>query len=116
MHVVDLICDILYFTYATEYMHLPKITHDHPLVRVCQLCYRILLHTVQDYMLNEFYVAQWIDLFFNQAMQTDEGCDLKVEKMLTVLLKTNKLLLDKQITKDNIAQVIDLCMYRYFYR
>ena len=42
------------------------------MTRVCQLIYRLLKHCVADYTINKNYVAQWIDLFFKQAMTTTE--------------------------------------------
>ena len=41
--------------------------------------YRILKHSVKDNDINKDYVAQWIDLFFKQAMTTTERNSFKAE-------------------------------------
>jgi hypothetical protein len=64
---------------------------------------------VQDYRINEEYVAQWIELFFDHAMNTSEGSDSYSEATITAILTNNKKLLDRQISRDNIKHIIDLC-------
>jgi len=44
--------------------------------------------------MNKNYVAQWIDLFFKQAMVTTENNTFYAEKTITELLHNNKQLLD----------------------
>lgn len=64
---------------------------------------------VKDNDENKFYAAQYIDLFFNQAMITHEKNNFQAEKMITELLRDNKTLLDKQITTETIKNFIELC-------
>jgi len=80
-----------------------------PLSRVCGLLYRLLKHIVQDYRANEEYVAQWIELFFDHAMNIGEESDSYSEATITAILTNNKKLLDRQISRDNIAHIIGLC-------
>ena len=49
---------------------------------------------MKDNDINKNYVAQWIDLFFKQAMITNESNSFFAEKTITELLKNNKELLD----------------------
>ena len=53
IHLVDLIVDILYFTFESDFYSLSKLGKRHPLVRIIKLVYRVLLHTVSGNTLNE---------------------------------------------------------------
>jgi hypothetical protein len=64
---------------------------------------------VQDYRINEEYVAQWIELFFNHAMNIGESGDSYSEATITAILTNNKKLLDGQISREDIAHIIDIC-------
>jgi inositol 1,4,5-triphosphate receptor type 1 len=76
---------------------------------MCQLVYRLLKHCVKDYNYNKFYVAQYIELYFNQAMTATEQNNFRAESTITELLKNNEVLLDKQITKETIVNFVELC-------
>lgn len=79
------------------------------MTRICKLVYRLLKHIVKDNMMNKFYVAQYIELCFEQAMTTTEQNNFQAESTITELLRNNKVLLDKQITKDTIENFVNLC-------
>lgn len=79
------------------------------MTRTCQLVYRLLKHCVKDYNYNKFYVAQYIELYFNQAMTATEQNNFRAENTITELLKNNEVLLDKQITKETIVNFVELC-------
>lgn len=51
-------------------------------------------HCAKDYTVNKNYIAQWIDLFFKQAMKTNENNSFGAEKTISELLADNKQLLD----------------------
>jgi DNA integrity scanning protein DisA with diadenylate cyclase activity len=55
-------------------------------------------------------VAQWIDLFFKQAMVTTEKNSFLAEKTIEELLANNKQLLDTQIETSTIVSLINLCL------
>ena len=58
---------------------------------------------------NQFYVAQWINLFFTQAMmQNSDEKTFRTEHTITEILSNNKKLLDKQITREIIEHFVDL--------
>lgn len=59
--------------------------------------------------MNEEYVSQWIDLFFEQALNTGEHTNISAEPTITAILNNNKKLLDKQIDRTTIANIIELC-------
>lgn len=64
---------------------------------------------MKDYNYNKFYVAQFIELYFNQAMTATEQNNFRAERTITELLKNNEVLLDKQITKETIINFVELC-------
>lgn len=108
--LLDLLIDCLIFPFETGLYEYPDLTQQHPITRICQLVYRVLLHSVKDNDINKNYVAQWIDLFFKQAMITNESNSFFAEKTITELLKNNKELLDTQIEESTIASLISLCV------
>ena len=70
--VIDLLIDMLYYPFKVEVYNFSELTQRHPVTRICQLVYRLLKHCVKDYNYNKFYVAQYIELYFNQAMTATE--------------------------------------------
>lgn len=107
--LVELIADIIYYPFALQLFKVHELEDNFDMTKICRLCYRVLTHSVQDYELNEEYVAQWIDLFFDQAMSTGEHTNIYAEPCIEAILTNNKKLLDKQITKETIDRIIDLC-------
>lgn len=79
------------------------------LSRVCGLLYKLIQHIVQDNRENEEYAAQWIELFFDHAVNIGETAESYSEATITAILTNNKKLLDQQISKENIAHIINLC-------
>ena len=76
--------------------------------KIWGLINRLLKHIVQDYRINEEYVAQWIELFFSQLMNTGEGSDDYSESTITAILGNNKKILDSQISKEDIINIVEL--------
>ena len=99
---------MLYFPFVDDFISLENLHENPALERVCGLINRLLKHIVLDYRLNEEYVAQWIELFFNQLMNTGEGSDDYSESTITAILGNNKKILDSQISKDDIVKIIEL--------
>lgn len=96
LQLIELLCDILYYPFQGERLFdIRQMSPDHPMTRICQLVYRLLKHTAKGYVRNILYEAQWIDLFFKEAMMTSEENDLMAEGTITELLSTNQELLDK---------------------
>ena len=111
IRIIDLLIDFLHYPFSEKRFNILELTQRHPITRICQLVYRLLKHCVKDYNLNKFYVAQYIELYINQALTATEQNNFKAESTLTELLKNNKVLLDKQITKETIQNFIDLCKF-----
>ena len=107
--IIDLLIDILVYPFSDELYKFAELTQRHPITRICQLVYRLLKHCVKDYNYNKFYVAQFIELYFNQAMTATEQNNFRAEATITELLKNNEVLLDKQIQKDTIINFVELC-------
>jgi hypothetical protein len=108
--MIDLLIDCLVYPFETDLFAYDDLTLQHPITRICQLVYRILKHTVKECNINKNYVAQWIDLFFKQAMVTTEKNSFLAEKTITELLSNNKQLLDTQIETSTIVSLIELCL------
>jgi hypothetical protein len=107
--VIDLLVDMLQYPFQDKLYSFGDLTQKHPITRICQLVYRLLKHCVKDYNYNKFYVAQFIELYFNQAMTATEQNNFRAESTITELLKNNEVLLDKQITKETIVNFVELC-------
>lgn len=63
--VIDKLIDMLYYPFSEGLYNFSELTQRHPITRICQLVYRLLKHCVKDYNYNKFYVAQYIELYFN---------------------------------------------------
>ena len=105
---VEILCDMLYFPFVDKFVSLEKLEDIPTLGRVWGLINRLLKHIVQDYRINEEYVAQWIELFFSQLMNTGEGSDDYSESTITAILGNNKKILDSQISKEDIINIVEL--------
>lgn len=88
--LLDLLIDCLVYPFETGLYAYDDLTQQHPITRICQLVYRILKHTAKDNNSNKNYIAQWIDLFFKQAMVTTEKNTFMAETTITELLSNNK--------------------------
>lgn len=106
--VVELLVDCLYYPFVKGDYTIEGLTNEMPLKKICILCYRLILHSVKDYHLNELYASQWIELFFDQSMASAET-NIKAENTIAVLVSDNRTLLEKQITRGTIEKFISLC-------
>lgn len=103
---------MLYYPFVDNFISLEQLANYPSLSRVCGLINRLLKHIVQDYRLNEEYVAQWIELFFNQLINAGEGSDDYSESTITAILGNNKKILDSQISREDIVKIVELCKSR----
>jgi hypothetical protein len=109
--LIDLLIDCLIFPFETKIgIQYDELTSQHPITLICRLVYRILKHSVKGNDINKDYVAQWIDLFFKQAMTTTERNSFMAEFTIQELLLDNKKLLDTQIETSTIVSLVDLCL------
>ena len=74
LKIIDMLIDILIYPFEGEkpLYTLADLTQKSPIVKICQLIYRLLKHCAKDNEYNKFYVAQWISHFFDQSMATVE--------------------------------------------
>jgi hypothetical protein len=100
--LIDILVDTLYYPFEKEVIKFSEIRQHMRITKVCKLVYKLLKHIVADYRVNEFYVSQWINLFFEQAMQSNEQNNLNAEQMITKMLTNNKQLLGKKISRGTI--------------
>ena len=108
--MIDLLIDCLIYPFETKMFNYDELSSSHAITRICQLIYRVLKHSVKDNLNNKNYVAQWIDLFFKQAMVTTDKNTFYAELTITELLTNNKNLLDTQIEEPTIKALVDLCL------
>ena len=64
LHAIEILCDMLYYPFKLGLYRLHDLNQTHIMTRICWLIYRVLKHAVLGYRINEFYVAQWLGLFF----------------------------------------------------
>jgi hypothetical protein len=95
LNVMEVLVDILYYPFNNGGKDLSSMSPQDPLLRICILCYRLIKHIVKDYRLNELYASQWIELFFDQAMNTKQENNIKAEATIAELVSNNKILLEK---------------------
>jgi len=89
---------------------LSELLIGHPIIDICQLCYRLMKHMCKDYRRNEFYLAPHIDLFIKQSCETGDDNDLYAEATISGLLSGNKQLLEEKIDITNIGLFVDLLL------
>jgi len=68
----------------------------------------LIKHTIREYRPNEIYASQWINMFMNHTLSTNEDTDLKAEATLTELIDQNKKILESRISKDTISKLINM--------
>ena len=111
LKIIDMLIDILIYPFEGDnpLYSLGDLTQKSPIVKICQLIYRLLKHCAKDNEYNKFYVAQWISHFFDQSMATVEQNNLKADMTIEELLENNKQLLDKQINTATIGKIVQNC-------
>ena len=107
---IDLIIDCLVFPFMFGFCKINELTCLHPVTLICKLCYRLLKHCVQANKSNKNYVAQWIDLFFTQAMITTEANSFGAEVAISELITDNYRLLESHIKASTIENLVELCL------
>lgn len=108
--LIDLLIDCLIFPFEAQMVEYDDLTGQSPITLINRLVYRILKHAVRENDVNKDYVAQWIDLFFKQAMTTTERNTFFAEFTIEELLLNNKPLLETQIKKETIVSLVALCI------
>ena len=108
--LLDVAVDILRapFDSGVGLYQLNELDQRSAVVRVLQLCYRLLKHSATDYRQNELYLAVHIPFFIKQACATSSNNDLFAESTLTSLLTDNKTLLSEAISEKTITLFVNL--------
>jgi len=70
---------------------------------ICRLCYRVLRLSFQDYRKNQEYIVRW-----DKFIQRQFGKDIFAEFTYSGLFHSNKNLLEKCVTSDDIKVLVDL--------
>jgi len=87
---------------------LSAITKSHPIIQICTLVNRLLLHIFKGNPRNEVYVARWINLFVSQAIETNHLNDIKAESTVSRLVDKNIELLNSHVSDEMIRRFIEL--------
>ena len=95
LKIIELIIDILYYPFYKDFYKLADLKQEMHVTKICRLAYTLLKLIVKDNYNNELYASQWIELYFDQAMNTNIDNNIKAEVTLTQLLSNNKKLLEK---------------------
>ena len=91
---IDLLIDCLVYPFVEKLYEIKDLSAKHPITKICKLIYRLLKHCVKDNSMNKNYVAQWINLFFTQAMKTTEQNSFGAEQAIEELIENNIRLLE----------------------
>jgi hypothetical protein len=97
---------MLFHVYDSKMYVLSDLTADHNMTKITWLIYRVLKHAVLDNETNEEYLAHWLNLFFEQAMEVSEDNNIMAEGTITATITNNRQLLDKRITKNTIKGLV----------
>jgi len=109
MKVIELLTDILYYPTCKDGLYTLRNLSDHlDILKISQLSYRLIKHTIREFRPNEIYASQWIDMIMRHTLATTEKTDLKAEPTLTELIDNNKRILEARIQPDTIVNIIDM--------
>ena len=78
------------------------------MMRILQLSYRLIQHTIKSSHPNMLYASQWIDVFMTHAMFCDNQNNLYAESTLTELISNNERILENRIKRETISRFVDM--------
>lgn len=73
LYTVEALIHIIYLPFAGGDFSLDTVKGTDLIAKVCQHAYNLITLIGLHYYQNELYVSQWINLYFNHAMSTDES-------------------------------------------
>ena len=73
---------------------LSQMRQHNVIVKACQKAYKMIKNIACKYYQNELYVSQWINLFFDHAMNTNQQNNIGAEDTIISLVDNNKKLLE----------------------
>ena len=71
MKLIELLTDLLYYpTGPSGICALSDIAKQPNLLKMHQLCYRLIKHSIREYRPSEIYASQWINMFMAHTLET----------------------------------------------
>jgi hypothetical protein len=112
LYMVESLVRIIYlpFKQGCGDFDLNLMRQQNIIVKVCQKAYRLIKNIALKYYQNELYVSQWINLFFDHAMNTNQQNNIGAEDTIISLVDNNKKLLEIQITSAIVEKIVNLCV------
>ena len=108
LKVIEILCEVLYYPFKAKWFQINEVIQYPLLLKIFQLAYRLIKHTIREYRPNELYASQWVDLFMMHAMQCDQENDLFAEPTLTELIDNNKVVLENRIQRETISSFVEM--------
>ena len=109
LYTVEALVHIIYLPFAGGDFCLKTVKGGDLIAKVCRKAYNLIKLIGIGYYQNELYVSQWINLYFNHAMSTNESNNIGAEDTIITLVDNNMKLLEIQITPAIIEKFVDLC-------
>lgn len=109
LYIVESLVHIIFLPFSFGDFNLLKVNQNEIIVKICQKAYLIIKEIGRGYYQNELYVSQWINLYFNHAMNTSQHNNIGAEDTIISLVDNNKKLLEIQITPTIINKIVHLC-------
>jgi hypothetical protein len=106
MKLIDILFDILYFTFKNKLLDPLKMNVADPLVNLLSNVYTCIRYTIAEFRPNELYASQWLSLIMDQSLNSRDNNDIQAGRTLQELIDNNKRILDSRITKDIINQFL----------
>ena len=109
LYFVESLIHIIYLPFESGECQLSQVCATDKIVMVCKRAYNMIKTIGFGYYQNELYVSQWINLYFDHAINTDAQNNIGAEETIISLVDNNKKLLEMQITPGIIEKLVNLC-------
>lgn len=111
MRIIELLTDVLYCPFKNGLYEIKSLSEVDPeIVKIFQLSYRLINHTIREFRPNEIYASQWLDLFMKQTMLTNSENNIYADVTLVELIDNNRRILEAKIKIQTIEDFIGLLM------
>ena len=109
LYLIESLIHIIYIPFTYGEFVLSELKQSDVITKVCKQAYNLIKLIGIGYFQNEMYVSQWINLYFDHAMNTNVVNNIGAESTLISIVDNNKKLLEIQITRTIIQNIIKLC-------